>query len=189
MKSIIPYLVSFALGIAATGGWHQFYGEDKPVTKAKNSKQAHNRITASSPGIVPGHNLQPDQSQARLSEISLEEIRAIIREEIHLAGQNQSGKSDPENQPAEAAGIHAAASAARETSDSVSIEQADAFDDSLALIEDSRSTGVWDGNMRDQFRNLLGKVNPDQRQELMLSIIRAVNNGEIKPQMDGPFLW
>lgn len=173
MKSIIPYIVSFAVGIIATNVWNQFYGQgESPTTTEKSVYVA--RPVADSPLVsASDQSVQAGLSQSCQSEVSLDAIRSIIRAEIKRADSD---------------GIEAVTSSEQETFETVTMEQVEAFDDSLAIIEESISARVWDSDMRDQFQNLLNQVNPGQREELILSVIQAVNNGEIVPQTDGPFM-
>lgn len=88
----------------------------------------------------------------------------------------------------ESAASEAEVAASENLGGGVSAEQAEAFEKSLTMIEDSRSMGVWDNEMRDQFRTLLQQVHPDEQEELILSVIQAMNNGEIVSEADGlPF--
>lgn len=180
MKPIITCAASFFVGIFLASGWYQIYG------RAQVPMNTHNRSSKSFSASAIAPKVRTDQHQPCQSDISLDAIRSIIRAENDLILQKLNSRISLVDSRTESMDTESAASANEAALENVSMEQTEAFDNSLAVIEDSRRAGVWDNHARDQFHVFLDKVNPAQREELILSVIRAVNNGEIDPQMDGP---
>jgi hypothetical protein len=56
-----------------------------------------------------------------------------------------------------------------------------AFDDARKLLDGAQARGSWGEANRDTFRNTLRSVTPARRQELVDSLVLAINSGRLVP--------
>ncbi|NOK34046.1 hypothetical protein HMI49_12665 [Corallococcus exercitus] len=99
-----------------------------------------------------------------------EEIRQILKEELRAATSAPT-PSAPEPRPPEP------------TPQSVA-----AFNQGRGLVENAVATGRWSEAQRQELRSLLSQLTPEQRQEIIRTLVVSINSGKVKVDVVGaPF--
>ncbi|MCY1033476.1 hypothetical protein OV207_18635 [Corallococcus sp. BB11-1] len=99
-----------------------------------------------------------------------EEIRQILKEELRAATSAPTPPA-PEPRPPQP------------TPQSVA-----AFSQGRRLVENAVATGRWSEAQRDELRSLLSQLTPEQRQEIIRTLVVNINGGKVKVDLVGaPF--
>lgn len=103
-------------------------------------------------------------------------MRSIVREELDRSRPPAAAPAILERVPAREAPVEPSA------------EQLAARDDGMALVAGARNAGRWTQEDRQRFRQLMVKLDAKEREELLSTLIPAMNRQEIKPDVNGePF--
>jgi hypothetical protein len=111
---------------------------------------------------------QPPIDQQQLAA----EIRAVVREEL---ARNHNEAPAPNQEPPPAAALP-------------TVEQVTAQDQAHAVVDGARRSGHWTEEDRAQLRQQLPQMSDAQRDEVLTTLIPAINRQEIKIDVRGaPF--
>lgn len=143
---------------------------------------AAGRSTAPRPSGAPDASIALRELESRLStRIAESEQKITARMPI---GCQSSALAPPAPTPPEKADSPPPSpeeDESRESSESIA-----AFDNARKLLDTALTRGSWGEASRDAFRNGLYGVSPARRQELMESLVLAINSGRLVPSAVPP---
>ena len=107
-------------------------------------------------------------------EVTKDEFRAILREELQASRSGASAAVATEEAPAEP------------TPATAPPESVAAFQSAERLVQDAMSARVWGEKEAAEMRSLLPQLTPEQLQTINSTLLPAVNSQKVRVQLHGP---
>ncbi len=159
--------IMLGIGLAAGAAVPLLFRGERPRASERASERAE--IEPRTQGAPP--------IRAALSERDELRLRELVREE--LRGAREAPQPSPSKAAPEA---ELEAEAAPELSD----EQLKNYDSARALVDGGLSRGVWTTADRTKLREVVQTLPPELNEEMLSSLIVAVNSGKVRFEGRGP---
>lgn len=168
-RTLMPCMACLAAGVLLGLGWSESPSDAQPKPAPSMSETA-TRGAQSCPPTLP-----PSSLLATGNRPLLEEIRAVIREELRT----------------ELAAYRPPSEEGVEVEAHVSYEEAEerqrlAHDKASQVLEDAFRHGAWTQEARQQFRGTLHELSIPQQDQLIGELFSAIQSGQLKLDDSGP---